>query len=88
MPLGISVVRAKGGPRANRLPLNASLKVLGEGSTANVNLVQATTWPGLNDCSTKAKVYVPGLEGSCLLFKPDDQALASVRCQLSDASCT
>ena len=69
LALGISVVRA------NSVPLNASMKVLGEGGTANVNHVQVTTLPGLNGCFARAKVDV-GLEGSCLLFEPDDQALA------------
>ena len=67
--LGISVVRANGHP------LIASSKVLGQNETVGVNLVQATTLPGLNGCFAKAKIDMTGLEDACLLFEPDHKAL-------------
>ena len=67
--LGISVVRANGHP------LIASSKVLGQNETVGVNLVQATTLPGLNGCFAKAKIDMAGLEDACLLFEPDRKAL-------------
>ena len=67
--LGISVVRANGHL------LIASSKVLGQNETVGVNLVQATTLPGLNGCFAKVKIDMTGLEDACLLFEPDHKAL-------------
>ena len=67
--LGISVVRANGHP------LIASPIRLEENETLSVNLVQATTLPGLNGCFAKAKVGIEGLGEACLLFEPDHKTL-------------
>ena len=67
--IGITVVRANG------QPLHACPKVWGGCETANVNLIQVTTLPGLNGCYAKARIDITGLGGACLLFEPNHKGL-------------
>ena len=67
--LGITVVRANG------QSLTISPRLLGKDEVASVNLIEATTLPGMNGCFARAKVGRPLHEGVCLLFEPDYKAL-------------
>ena len=67
--LGMTVTRASG------TPVTASLESEDQPNAAHVNLVQATTIPGMKGCCVKALIGTEQYRGVELLFEPEHKTL-------------